>query len=108
MRYNKKSVVKKPEKIQCEICGIKDKKILHLHHIVERTELNTSNHPMNLAVLCANCHGKIHAKIIKIVGVYPSTGVGGRTLVYEESGIKNVEGIDSAYFIHKPESVKIR
>ena len=95
-------MAKKPEKIQCEICGEKDKKILHRHHIVERTNINTSNQPFNLAVLCPNCHYKIHfSGDIKIIGVYPSTGVGGRTLVYEINNKVNVEGINSAYFTSK-------
>ena len=100
--------MRKPEKIQCEICGEKNKKILHRHHIVERKDINTSNHPFNLSVLCPNCHGKTHRGEIKIIGVYPSTGVGGRTLVYEINNKINVDGINSAYFTYKAPSMEVK
>ena len=74
----------KPPKIECEICGEKNKNVLHHHHIVERTELNSDNSFYNLAVICANCHTKHHAGEIEIIGVYPSTKPPyGRILVYK-------------------------
>jgi len=98
---------KKLKKIECEICGTRDVETLHKHHIVERTELGTSNHPMNLAIVCANCHNKIHAGLIKIIGPYPSTQLPyGRTLVYEIDGKKNID-IDEPYFVHKPQQSKV-
>ena len=46
----------KRPKTECEICGENNKATLHRHHIVERTEINTSNDDFNLAIICSNCH----------------------------------------------------
>jgi HNH endonuclease len=76
----------------CEICGFSDASALHLHHIIERTDVNTSNHHRNLAIICSNCHHKVHANEIKIIGVFPSTKPpNGRTLVFEIDGCKNLD-----------------
>ena len=93
----------------CEIegCGETDASVFHHHHIVERKEVGTSNHPMNLAVICSNCHNRVHAGKIKIIGVYPSTAKYGRTLIYELDGIVNVPEIAEAYFKYKAPSMKI-
>ncbi len=39
-------------KNKCEIesCTIDDENALHFHHIIERTMVNTNNHPFNLAL----------------------------------------------------------
>ena len=98
------------EKKFCEICGESNKKILQNHHIVERSETNCDNSDFNLATLCPNCHTKIHTKLIRIIGVFPSTKNGGRLLIYvNELGICNVPGMENAepYYIPKTVSMKI-
>ena len=89
---------KRLEKLVCEICESTDRKILHKHHIVERTDPNTSHDDENLAILCPSCHSKIHIGAIEIVGLFPSTKQPyGRTLVYKEGGVCNVPGLDEPY-----------
>lgn len=79
------------KKIVCEICGENNSKILHKHHIIPRTEIGTTNDPINLAIICANCHTKHHAGVIEILGIVPSTKPPyGRTLVYEINGERNI------------------
>lgn len=89
---------KKPPKIKCEVCGENNKEVLDHHHIIPRTDPNCTNHGLNLAVICSNCHRKTHANILKIIGVYPSTS--GRVLIYEIDGKKNLD-IDVPYYIPK-------
>ena len=60
-------------KKQCEICGEKDSKILHRHHIIPRCDDRCSNKDSNIAILCPNCHTKVHEGDIIIIGVYQST-----------------------------------
>lgn len=93
----------------CEIegCNVTDPAALEHHHIVERKEIGTSNDDMNLAVICATHHALTHSGRLKIIGVYPSTGRNGRTLIYRLDGITNVPGIDEAYFKHRPSQMKI-
>ena len=96
-------------KNKCEIdgCEVTDSKILHLHHIIERTEINTSNHPNNLAILCPNHHSFVHSGRLKIIGVYPSTKIpNNRTLIYELDGYKNLD-IDTPYINFNNKSFKI-
>lgn len=96
-------------KNKCEIesCDIMDSKLLELHHIIERTELNTTNHDFNLAILCANHHAMIDTDRLKIIGVYPSTKLPNkRTLIYELDGVKNLD-IDVPYVQFKNKSFKI-
>lgn len=104
-------MVKKLHKEYCEIggCNETNSKALEHHHIVERIELGTSNSQWNLAVICGNCHAKIHAGQIKIIGVFPSTKPSGRTLIYILDGVCNVPGMENAqpYFKHKPPQMKI-
>jgi len=97
-------------KIQCEICGNKDKEILERHHIVERTELESNNHPYNLAVLCPNCHSLNHTGKIKIIGVFPGTKPPtGRILIYIKDGVCNLPGGEDLepYYIPTHKSMKI-
>jgi len=97
-------------KNKCEIesCPVTDPKLLHFHHIIERTEINTTNDPFNLAILCANCHGLTHSGRLKIIGVYPSTQLPNkRTLIYELDGKRNIEGIDKPYVEFKNKSFKV-
>ena len=91
----------------CEVCGNTDKEVLHAHHIVERTEMNTSNDNFNLAILCSNCHNKVHSGKIKIIGVYPSTAKYGRKLIYELDGVPNVPGISEPFYKHKSKRMKV-
>jgi hypothetical protein len=97
-------------KNKCEIesCTVEDPNLLQLHHIIERTEVNTTNHNFNLAILCANCHGLTHSGRLKIIGVYPSTRLPNqRTLIYELDGKRNIEGIDTPYVQFSNKSFKI-
>jgi hypothetical protein len=97
----------KRPKIECEVCGEKDTDILERHHIIPRTDLECTNDDFNLAVLCRNCHGKLHAGNLKIIGVFPGTKPpSGRILVYELDGVKNID-IDESYFTPKPKSVQV-
>jgi len=95
-------------KCEIETCTVTDPNLLQLHHIIERTEINTNNNKFNLAILCANCHGLTHSGRLKIIGVYPSTQLpNGRTLVYELDGKRNIEGIDTPYVEFKNKSFKL-
>lgn len=98
-------------KNKCEIesCDVNDADLLHLHHIIERTEINTTNNNFNLAILCANCHALTHSGKLKIIGVYPSTRLpNARTLIYELDGKRNIEGIDIPYATFQNKSYKIK
>ncbi len=96
------------DKCEIETCAVTDPNLLQLHHIIERTEVNTNNNNFNLAILCANCHGLTHSGRLKIIGVYPSTQLpNGRTLVYELDGKRNIEGIDEPYVQFKNKSFKL-
>lgn len=101
--------MKKLIKDKCEIegCNIDDPLLLELHHIVERTEINTCNDPMNLSILCCNHHKLIDGGSLKIIGVYPSTKQpNNRTLIYELNGKKNMD-IEVPYFTPVNKSYKI-
>ncbi len=91
--------MKKLKKEYCEVCDTKDVSTLHLHHLVERTEIGTSNHPLNLAILCANCHARVHANEIELVGLYPSTKPpNGRSLIFKEGDKQNFDiGVTRVY-----------
>jgi hypothetical protein len=97
--------MKPPEKIQCEVCKEKDKCTLQIHHIIPRTDPDCTNHPYNLAVLCSNCHNKVHLGNLNVLGVLPSTDVGGRTLIYELDGIRNIDVEIPP--IPKPKQIKV-
>ena len=51
-------------KVFCEKCGLKDKRLLVIHHkkpVLRRTKKqHFDNSPNNLQVLCWNCHFKAH------------------------------------------------
>ncbi len=102
---------KRLEKICCEICSNDNKEILHLHHLVERTELNTNNHSTNICCLCPNCHTKIHKNKIKVVGLFNSTKQPyGRTVIYiDEQGVCSFPGmeLEKSYYGLANESMKI-
>lgn len=99
---------KKLKKEKCEVCGEKDRSCLEEHHIIERTQIGTSNSWLNIAILCANCHSKIHFGELKIIGVFPSTELlNGRSLVYELDGVCNVDGIDGVYWQTQAKNMKV-
>lgn len=92
--------VRRRPKVKCEIeeCGVDDPALLEYHHIIERTEHDTTNDDFNIAVICANCHTKVHQGKLKILGVMRGTRPPtGRILVYELDGKKNVD-IGDEYF----------
>lgn len=101
---------KKLVKNKCEIenCNVTDPNLLQLHHIIERTEINTTNHDFNLAILCANCHALTHSKRLKIIGVYPATiPPNGRILIYELDGKRNFPDINEPYVEFKNKTYKV-
>lgn len=102
-------LAKKRPKLHCEVCGESNQKVLHRHHIVERTEQHSDNNDFNLAILCSNCHNKLHAGEIHIIGVFPGTKPPtGRILVYvNEKGECNVPGIKEPYYTPKNPSMKV-
>lgn len=92
---------------KCEIENCNENKNLHRHHIIERTQLNTTNHPYNLAILCSNHHAAVHSGSLKIIGIYPATlPPNNRILVYELDGIKNID-INDPYVKFENKSYKI-
>ncbi len=61
----------------------------------------------NTCVVCSNCHEKLHAGLIHIIGIYPSTKPPlGRSVIYESDIIKNETGITEPYYIPIPKSEK--
>lgn len=102
--------VSKLVKNKCEVesCNVRDPNLLHFHHIIERTEINTTNHPFNLAILCANCHALTHSGRLHIIGVYPATcPPNNRVLVYKLDGKPNIEGINEPYVKFTNKSFKL-
>lgn len=61
-----------------------DSAILHRHHVIPRCDPRCVNGDGNLAILCPNCHSRVHAGEIVIIGVYPSTD--GPTTIWFERG----------------------
>jgi 5-methylcytosine-specific restriction endonuclease McrA len=100
----------KLEKINCEVCGENNKEVLHAHHIVFRSDVNSNNKPNNMAILCSNCHNLLHHNRIKIIGVWPSTKNQGRLLVYVKDGICNFPELEfeEPPFKCENESMKVR
>lgn len=95
-------------KCEIEFCDVTVTEALHFHHIIERTMTDTTNHPFNIAILCATHHEFVHSGKLNIIGVFPSTGLPNkRTLIYELDGKRNIEGVDSPYIQFKNKSFKI-
>jgi len=61
------------KKVNCEICGFNDVKVLHRHHIIPRCDKRSTNSDHNLAIVCPTCHSLIHAGEIIIIGLYQTT-----------------------------------
>ena len=57
-------------KLKCEVCENDDFTILQYHHIIPRCDPRCSNDNLNIAILCPNCHVKVHQGEIIIIGVY--------------------------------------
>jgi hypothetical protein len=92
---------------KCEIEGCNETQCLHLHHLIPRKDINTTNNSTNLVILCPNHHSFCHAGLLKIIGIYPSTRLpNGRTVVYELNGKRNID-IDEPLVNAKPKSFKI-
>lgn len=101
-KIKKKLILNKCEIENCEVTDC-----LHLHHIIERTELETSNDIMNLCILCPNHHSLVHNGRLKIFGLISSTKLPNkRTLIYELDGIKNID-IEIPKIEIKPKAYKI-
>lgn len=91
-KFDKNHQTKKLKKVLCEICSCKDKETLHWHHIIPRTDPNCTDDWKNVIIVCSNCHNKIHANKIKIIGIYDSTNLPyKRIVVFEENGKKNID-----------------
>ena len=70
-RINKK--IYKHAKGKCKICGEDDYNLLDVHRsITEGKDVGKYTEP-NVIVACANCHRKIHAGKIQILGWKKST-----------------------------------
>lgn len=89
----------------CEVCCEKNVNILDWHHIIPRTDPESTNDWDNLAVLCSNCHRSVHDGIIKIIGVCPSTSPTKRFLIFEKNGVRNSD-IDPPKYHKKPRGTK--
>lgn len=76
------------KKIKCEICEFSDTKVLHRHHIIPRTDPNSTELDSNLAVICSNCHMKVHAGDFIIEGVFQTSL--GTKLFFHKKGEKYI------------------
>lgn len=93
---------------QCEICNLKEKDMMHLHHIKEQHEIGTTNSFLNIVCLCSNHHNLLHrSNRLQIIGVFPSTGYNGRTVVYKLDGKLNID-IDEPYLTEKLPQMKLK
>lgn len=70
----------------CEICKTTNRGHLDIHHVIPRCDERSHNNNSNLVVLCANCHDLIHSGEIIIIGVYSSTSINGRTILFFNKG----------------------
>lgn len=61
------------KKVKCEICGLRNKTILHRHHIIPRVDPRSTNSDNNLAILCPTDHALVHSGEIIIIGIYQTT-----------------------------------
>jgi hypothetical protein len=97
-------------KAYCEVesCDVVDPNLLELHHHIPRKDINTTNHPMNICILCCTHHKMIDSGRLKIIGIFPSTKLPNkRTLVYELDGIKNID-LSEPYFVFTNKSYKLK
>lgn len=80
------AIVSERDKRQCRCCGRKDG--LHHHHVVWRS-MGGKDTRENLVLLCAGCHGLVHARQIGIEGSNAD-----ERLIFEihEAAVKDVFG----------------
>lgn len=59
----------------CEICGLEDPQanLLHSHHIKQICEGGVDSEK-NIAVLCPNCHAKVHSNLYYNLEKYFTSG----------------------------------
>ena len=74
-------------KNECEICGVRGA-MLDRHHIIPRTDPRSTDLDSNLAVICANCHRRVHSHEIIIEGVFPTST--GKHLFFHKAGDPHV------------------
>jgi len=87
----------KRSKNKCEICGNANKKVLDKHHIIPVTDPKSTNLMSNLAIICSNCHRRVHAHEIIIEGVFATTD--GSALFWHYSGDPHI--ITSGVILNK-------
>lgn len=75
----------RPKK-NCEICGLENIAILHRHHVIPRQDPRSTNGDNNIAILCPNCHYKVHTGELIIIGVYRTTA--GLNTIWFKNGEK--------------------
>jgi hypothetical protein len=68
-RINK--IAKKKAEGKCRFCSCDNYELLDVHRIIEGNQGGIYS-DQNTVVVCANCHRKIHAGIIKIDRQYPT------------------------------------
>jgi uncharacterized membrane protein len=66
------------------VCGFDNPHALNIHHVIPRCDPRSTNDNINLAILCHTCHDLVHAGDIIILGVFSSTALGGRTVVWHK------------------------
>jgi len=74
--------IKKLIKGKCCICGESNYKILDCHRIIPGSKYTD----WGTLILCSNCHRKVHAEEIIILGKYKSTA--GDVINYIENNIE--------------------
>ncbi len=91
-------------KDKCEVCGEKNKNLLHRHHIIPQCDERCTNKDTNISILCANCHTKVHCGEIIIIGVY-FTSSGKRTMWFKRG---EVPPIEEEYWVVKDNPLVVR
>lgn len=57
----------------CEICNTRQRTVIDKHHIIPRTDPRCTDDLGNIAIICSNCHRRVHAHEIIIEGVFATT-----------------------------------
>jgi hypothetical protein len=91
-------------KRNCEVCGEGDKNLLHRHHIIPQCDPRCTNKDSNIAILCANCHTKVHYGEIIIIGVYQTSG--GKKAMWFKKGETPL--IEEEYWLVKDNPLVVR
>jgi hypothetical protein len=66
--------MKRREKKNCEVCGEGNRRLLEYHHVIPRRDSRCREDNGNIAILCSNCHTRVHAGEVIIIGVYFTSG----------------------------------